>query len=352
MIIPQRAFTPFPDQLQRRERCGVPRRGTGNAPARHAFVSREGNLFFFPSSSRQSGTPLRFKRKRPGLFSFWRGPGCDLVVALRSRTGEVPLEAPKEEIMAARYLLLAGTLFAPLAVSAQAAHHQGTGGPAASAARSSDARRSCAAADRGARSTAAPRRRAARRAEPGARREPHRYPRARPDHHPRGQAIVRHNGVNRFRYGDGREIAVDRRGSETTRVVERPYGTRIITVADDSGHLIRRLRRAPDGREIVVGARSGASGVVGYYVDLPPPVVRIPRERYIVDADRASREDIYAALTAPPVARIDRRYSLDEVRYSPRLLERMPHIDVNSVTFESGELSRLMLKWKERRCSP
>jgi OmpA-OmpF porin, OOP family len=119
-----------------------------------------------------------------------------------------------------------------------------------------------------------------------------------------GQTIIRHNEVDRFRYGGGREIAVDRRGSETTMVVERPDGTRIITVADDSGRLIRRVRRAPDGREIVIidnryGARpGGAPGVVGYYVDLPPPVVRIPRERYIVEADHASREDIYAALIA------------------------------------------------------
>jgi outer membrane protein OmpA-like peptidoglycan-associated protein len=157
-----------------------------------------------------------------------------------------------------------------------------------------------------------------------------------------GQTIIRHNEVDRFRYGGGREIAVERRGSETTTVVERPDGTRIITVVDESGRLIRRVRRAHDGREIVIidnrysASPGGAPGVVGYYVDLPPPVVRIPRERYIVEAEHASREDIYATLIAPPVERIDRRYSLDEVRYSPRLRERMPRIDVDSITFDSG----------------
>jgi OOP family OmpA-OmpF porin len=157
-----------------------------------------------------------------------------------------------------------------------------------------------------------------------------------------GQTIIRHNEIDRFRYGGGREIAVDRRGSETTTVVERPDGTRIITVADESGRLVRRVRRDPNGREIVIidnsyDARPGSAlGVFGYYVDLPPPVVRIPRERYIVEADRASREDLYAALIAPPVERIDRRYSLDEVRYSPRLRDRMPRIDVDSITFDSG----------------
>ena len=29
---------------------------------------------------------------------------------------------------------------------------------------------------------------------------------------------------------------------------------------------------------------SGPPRVGGYFIDLPPPVIRIPRERYIVDA--------------------------------------------------------------------
>src|SRR5262249_9200456 len=75
---------------------------------------------------------------------------------------------------------------------------------------------------------------------------------------------------------------------------------------------------------------------VNYFVDLPPPVVRIPPERYIVEAERARPEDIYAALIAPPVDRIERRYTLEEIRYSPRLRERMPRVDVDTITFDSG----------------
>ena len=65
-------------------------------------------------------------------------------------------------------------------------------------------------------------------------------------------------------------------------------------------------------------------------------MVRIPRERYIVEAERASAADIMAALIAPPVDRIERRYSLDEIRYSPSLRERMPRVDLDTVNFESG----------------
>jgi OmpA-OmpF porin, OOP family len=121
-------------------------------------------------------------------------------------------------------------------------------------------------------------------------------------------------------------------------VVERPDGSRVVTVTDEYGRTVRRSRRGPDGREIIIiDNRYRGPAVAGsYYVDLPPPVIRIPRERYIVEAERARPEDIYGALVAPPVERIDRRYTLDEVRYSPRLLERMPRVDLDTVTFESG----------------
>ena len=58
--------------------------------------------------------------------------------------------------------------------------------------------------------------------------------------------------------------------------------------------------------------------------------------RYIVDAGEAPPELIYETMMAPPVERIDRRYSLDEIRYSPMVRQRMPSIDVNSITFETG----------------
>ena len=49
-----------------------------------------------------------------------------------------------------------------------------------------------------------------------------------------------------------------------------------------------------------------------------------------------SPELIYDTMMAPPVDRIDRRYSLDEIRYSPNVRQLMPSIDVNSINFETG----------------
>ena len=152
-----------------------------------------------------------------------------------------------------------------------------------------------------------------------------------------GRSIIRHDESGRFG-ANARDVRTERRGSETVTVIERPDGTRIVTVVDENGRLIRRSRRLGDGREVVIidNHFQGAAAAGNYYVDLPPPVIRIPRERYIVEAAQASEADIYAALTAPSVDRIERRYTLDEVRYSPRVRERMPRVDLDTVTFETG----------------
>ena len=41
-------------------------------------------------------------------------------------------------------------------------------------------------------------------------------------------------------------------------------------------------------------------------------------------------------MEAPPVEQIERRYSLDEIRYSPSVRQLMPSIDLNTINFESG----------------
>jgi outer membrane protein OmpA-like peptidoglycan-associated protein len=155
------------------------------------------------------------------------------------------------------------------------------------------------------------------------------------------RAIIRRNEADRFRY-NARDVRVDRRGDETRTVAIRADGTQIVTITDDNGRLIRRLRRDPRGREVIIidnsfrpGPRYGG-GYRDYYVDLPPPVIRIPRERYIVEADRADEELMYETLIAPPVEQIDRRYTLDEVRYSPQVRDRMPRIDIDTVNFDTG----------------
>jgi outer membrane protein OmpA-like peptidoglycan-associated protein len=154
---------------------------------------------------------------------------------------------------------------------------------------------------------------------------------------PGGQAFIRHNEVDRFRYG-ARDIRTQTVGNETRTIVARPDGSQIITVNDRDGQLMRRIRRDQRGREIIIIDNSyrGPRGYGGFYVDLPPPIIGIPQDRYIVEAEGAPPELLYDTMIAPPVERIERRYSLDEIRYSASVRQRMPSIDLDSINFETG----------------
>ena len=154
---------------------------------------------------------------------------------------------------------------------------------------------------------------------------------------PSGQSFIRHNEEERFRYG-ARDIQTQQVGGETRTIVVRPDGSQIITVSGRDGQLLRRIRRDDRGREIIIIDNSyrDPSAVGGFYVDLPPPVIGIPYDRYIVEAEDASPEVIYETMEAPPVERIARRYSLDEIRYSPSVRQLMPSIDLNTINFETG----------------
>jgi OmpA-OmpF porin, OOP family len=154
---------------------------------------------------------------------------------------------------------------------------------------------------------------------------------------PNGQSFIRHNDVDRFRYG-ARDVRVMREGNDTQTIVVRPDGSQIITINDRDGGLLRRIRRDRDGREVIIidNRPRGPRGIGGFFVALPPPVLRIPQDRYIVEAEGAPPELLYDTLIAPPVDRIERAYSLDEIRYSPSVRQRMPSIDLDTINFETG----------------
>lgn len=156
------------------------------------------------------------------------------------------------------------------------------------------------------------------------------------------QTIIRHDETDRFRYG-ARDVHLERHGNENIMVVVRPNGDRIVDTIDENGFLIRRARILPDGREIIIiddhpreHRFDPRFGFGSFFVDLPPPVIRMPRDRYIVDDDRANQALIYETLIAPPVDAIERPYSLDEIRYSAPLRDRMPRIDLDTLTFDTG----------------
>jgi outer membrane protein OmpA-like peptidoglycan-associated protein len=158
--------------------------------------------------------------------------------------------------------------------------------------------------------------------------------------------VIRHDEAERFRSG-GRDVKSERRpDGRTETFYVRPDGMRIVSVSDGNGRLLRRYRRGPDGREYnlidnrkfygtAVAVGVGAVGLA-VALNLARPRVMIPREQYIVDYDRASDDDLYDALMAPPVEDLERAYSLEEVRDNYLLRDRMRRVDLDSINFEFG----------------
>lgn len=154
------------------------------------------------------------------------------------------------------------------------------------------------------------------------------------------RVFIRHDDGERFRR-KGKEVRRERRKDGTWMVVTAGLaGAMIYSILDENDRVLRRSRRDRDGREYVFfddrrSYRGDHYGPEHYsYIDLPPPVVRMPRDRYIVEYDRASPDDIYDALNAPPIESLGRGYTLDEVRQNYSILERMRRVDLNSINFE------------------
>lgn len=168
---------------------------------------------------------------------------------------------------------------------------------------------------------------------------------------PGNRTIVRQNNTTIIRRNETTVVnnfypsarSVPRPGGITETFYVRPDGMRVFTETDRNGRIVRRYGRPPHGPEVVFVDnrrfyRNLAIGVgVGIVaLAIAAPVISMPRERYIVDYDRASDDDIYVTLTAPPVMRLERAYSLDEIRYSQPLRDRMPRVDLDTINFDFG----------------
>ena len=114
--------------------------------------------------------------------------------------------------------------------------------------------------------------------------------------------IIQHDEAERFQRLRGAQTEQRANGVVETYYV-RPDGFRVITEVDSNGRLLRRYRQGSDGREYIIVDnrnfwRNAGIGVgvgalaVALALNLPPPRVTIPRERYIVDYERASDDDL------------------------------------------------------------
>jgi outer membrane protein OmpA-like peptidoglycan-associated protein len=153
------------------------------------------------------------------------------------------------------------------------------------------------------------------------------------------RVYIRHDEGERMRrWGNAR---FETRGNERYTIVNRG-GYDVVTITDGRGHMLRRYRRFPDGREyaLIDNRRRFATGaaVVGGAVllGLAAPRILIPRDRYIVDAGQAPPTLLYETLDAPPEVPPERAYSLDEIRDNVELRDRVRSVDINTINFSSG----------------
>ncbi len=143
--------------------------------------------------------------------------------------------------------------------------------------------------------------------------------------------------------GNSREVYYEQLPRGLTRqVISRPNGVQVITIENEYGDVIQRSRIAPDGRETVLFYDPYAEDDQrpDYYADagadLPPLRLEIPEDRYIVDVSEPDETLYYDTIVAPPVETVERIYSLNEVRRSPRIRDKVRRIDLNTINFGFG----------------
>ncbi|PYE42554.1 outer membrane protein OmpA-like peptidoglycan-associated protein [Rhizobium sp. PP-F2F-G20b] len=155
------------------------------------------------------------------------------------------------------------------------------------------------------------------------------------------EIVVRSDDRPRLRR-DARETYYEELPRGRTReVIERPNGMRVVTIYNRYGDVIQRTRINSDGEEYLMvyapevdEEKRPPRYDVGE--DLPPMRLTVPVRDYIIDTSTDPDRDYYDFLAEPPVERVERTYSLDEVRNSARIRDKVRRIDLDTITFATG----------------
>ncbi|MCP4071509.1 MAG: OmpA family protein [Hyphomicrobiales bacterium] len=131
---------------------------------------------------------------------------------------------------------------------------------------------------------------------------------------------------------------INLRGGRTLEIIYRRNGSRVETVRDAGGHILRRVKIDRNGREHVLFDSRNIDNRrrVDYDRELPPIQLRIPHDQYRVSGGYQDRRSLYKTFSAAPVERVRQQYTLRDVRESRRLRSIVRSVDLDSITFESG----------------
>ncbi|PSJ58288.1 OmpA family protein [Pseudaminobacter soli (ex Li et al. 2025)] len=156
------------------------------------------------------------------------------------------------------------------------------------------------------------------------------------------QVMVESNERPRMRHGARDVYYEDLPRGRNRETIERGDGTRVVTIRNSYGDVVRRSRIMPDGREYVLSYvdESDYDRVRDWRDpgdDLPPLRLEIPEDDYVLTPERVRNPDMYYDfLEQPPVERVERLYSIDEVKRSARIRDKTRRIDLDTINFEFG----------------
>lgn len=153
-----------------------------------------------------------------------------------------------------------------------------------------------------------------------------------------GEFFVRGDESSLLRNGDA-EVRFERlRGGLTQETITRRNGAQIITIRDEGGYILYRSRIRPNGREIVlIDNRNIDDRAFVDVRDLPPLQLTIPRDRYVVPAQRADFDVFFETFAAPTVVELDEAFTLRQVRENVAVRDLVRRVDLDSITFETGQ---------------
>jgi outer membrane protein OmpA-like peptidoglycan-associated protein len=127
-------------------------------------------------------------------------------------------------------------------------------------------------------------------------------------------------------------------------------GVQVVTITNRYGDIIQRSRILQNGREVFLSYnpeydRQDFIAWRDPIYDLPPLVLTIPARDYIlsvslIDNRRSAFEPsqiYYNFLEKPPVERVERIYSLRDVKQSARVRDKVRRIDLDTLTFSFGD---------------
>ncbi len=155
--------------------------------------------------------------------------------------------------------------------------------------------------------------------------------------------VVRHDDSERFIRGGERPVYEQLSRDRYRETIDQPDGDRVVTIRNRYGDIIQRSRIDASGREYVLfysPELEDRPDNDDYFRDpgdsLPPMRLLIPLSQYIIDTASNRNADYYDFLREPPVEPVERIYSVNEVRYSARIRDKIRRIDLDTITFATG----------------